>query len=255
MRKLNLLGVGVCATDCAEACEAIRVSAMTRRPLSVTALPLHGLMAGVLNRQHRQRLNTLDLVVPAEQPVRWGLNLLFGSGLRDRVPGSQLMMEVCAMCARQGLSVALYGDGQAALDIMCHVICDRYPNLRVAAVVASRSGRSDGTEQAAAAQALADSGADVVLVGLACPRQDTWLFENRALLGVPSIGVSSGFTVHAKRTGSTRHSRQQRVPQPSLPGTLWLYFLYLVLLGLQKSGLWDFQEAGEPAGAPHQEYA
>ncbi len=202
MRKLNLLGVAVCATGYAEACEAVRVAAVTGRPLTVTALPVQGVMAGALDRRHRHRLNALDLVVPEGRSVRWGLNLLFGAGLRDGVCGSKLMLRLCAMCARQGLSVALYGSEQAVLDRLCASIHDSYPNLRIAAVIPSRSGRVDRAGQAALAREISESGADIIFVGLGCPRQDVWLFENRSLLRVPTIAVGGAFGVRADRAAS-----------------------------------------------------
>ena len=47
-------------------------SAQSNQPLGVSALAVHGVMTGVLDREHRHRLNQLELVVPDGQPVRWG---------------------------------------------------------------------------------------------------------------------------------------------------------------------------------------
>ncbi|HEX6962804.1 MAG TPA: glycosyltransferase, partial [Lacipirellula sp.] len=70
--KHNLLGVQVSAVDYAGAVARIIGAARERRPLAVSALAVHGVMTGVLDAEHRYRLNRLDVVCPDGQPVRWG---------------------------------------------------------------------------------------------------------------------------------------------------------------------------------------
>ena len=53
----------------------------------MTALAVHGVMAGVQRPALGARLNSFDVVTPDGQPVRWALNLLHGDGLADRVYG------------------------------------------------------------------------------------------------------------------------------------------------------------------------
>lgn len=78
----NLLGVRINAVDYDSAVDQIITAARNRRPFGVSALAVHGVMTGVLDGEHRHRLNQLELVVPDGQPVRWGLNLLHKTGLR-----------------------------------------------------------------------------------------------------------------------------------------------------------------------------
>lgn len=265
MRELHLLGVRVCATDYDEACEAVRVAAVTRSPFTVTALAVHGVMTGALDPLHRQRLNTLDMVVPDGQPVRWGLNLLFGAGLRDRVCGPKLMLQVCAMCAQQGLRIAFYGNKQAVLDELCGNLRATYPGLDVAAAIPSRFGRVSQAEQVALAEQISASGANIVFVGLGCPRQEVWLFENRALLRMPTIAVGAAFDFHAKRArlapvwmqdaGLEWLYRFWHEPRRLWRRYLLLNPLYLMMLALQKIGLKRFAVRDEPSGVPYEGYA
>ena len=97
--KHNILGVRVDAVDYAAAVERIAEAAVNRRPLAVSALAVHGIMTGVLDSVQRIRLNNFDLVVPDGQPVRWALNLLHGTRLRERVYGPTLMLQTCEWAA------------------------------------------------------------------------------------------------------------------------------------------------------------
>jgi len=188
----DVVGIGISAINYDGACEAIVAAAAAKQPLTVTALAVHGVMTGVLNPQHRQRLNALDMVLPDGQPVRWALNLLFQAGLPDRVYGPNLMLRVCERAAALGLSVGLYGSKPEVLEDLRRNLLARFPGLRLAAVMPSRFRRVSPGEQTDLARQIEASGADLLFVGLGCPRQEVWLYENRANLNMPTIAVGAG---------------------------------------------------------------
>ena len=99
--KRNILGVLINAVDYDGAVDLVMGAAREQTPLSVSALAVHGLMTGVLDREQRFRLNHLDLVVPDGQPVRWALNVLHHAGLTDRVYGPNLTRSSKLQPARQ----------------------------------------------------------------------------------------------------------------------------------------------------------
>ena len=107
--KKSVLGVLIDAVDYEAAVARIVEAAKARRPYGATALAVHGVMTGVADGEHLWRLNQLDLVVPDGQPVRWALNLVYKVGLPDRVYGPKLMLEVCRVAEKEGLSIFLYG--------------------------------------------------------------------------------------------------------------------------------------------------
>ena len=221
-RKCNLLGVGISATTYEQTCEAVRQAALARQSLTITALAVHGVMTGVLDASHRGRLNAIDVVVPDGQPVKWGINLLSDLRLRDRVRGPTLMLRLCEMAVRNDLSVAFYGNSKQALEQLRLNLLARFPNLRLALMMPSKFRQVSPEEQQNVARAIVDSGADLVFVGLGCPRQEVWLFENARLIDIPMIAVGAAFDFHAKL-------------QPEAP--LWL----------QENGLeWTYRLAREP---------
>lgn len=97
--KRNVLGVGVSVLDYDAAVARIVRAASRGEALAVTSLAVHGVMTGVLDEEHRTRLNEFDLVTPDGQPVRWALNFLHAAGLRQRVYGPELMLRVCERAA------------------------------------------------------------------------------------------------------------------------------------------------------------
>src|SRR5579859_1801823 len=90
--KHNILGVLIDAVDYEESVEFIIRAAQEKRAATISALAVHGLMTGVLDQEHRFRLNAFDLLVPDGQPVRWALKALHGKSLPSRVYGPNLTL-------------------------------------------------------------------------------------------------------------------------------------------------------------------
>src|SRR5579863_5679378 len=107
--KHSLLGVRIDAVDYESAVARVIESARQGRRCTVGALAVHGVMTGATDLVQRYRLNGLDLTVPDGQPVRWALNALYGTKLKDRVYGPKLTLLVCREAVRAGIPVFFYG--------------------------------------------------------------------------------------------------------------------------------------------------
>jgi N-acetylglucosaminyldiphosphoundecaprenol N-acetyl-beta-D-mannosaminyltransferase len=197
MTKKNVLGVGVDAVDYAGAVSQIVAAAKEQRPLAVSALAVHGVMTGVLDSAHRYRLNRLDLTVPDGQPVRWALNLMHGARLRERVYGPNLMLRVCERAAREGLPIYLYGSRAEVLRSLAENLRVRCEGLQIAGMQPSRFRQLTPEEKLQTAEQIKASGAAITFIGLGCPRQEVWAYEQRELLGMPLIAVGAAFDFHA----------------------------------------------------------
>jgi N-acetylglucosaminyldiphosphoundecaprenol N-acetyl-beta-D-mannosaminyltransferase len=195
--KHSILGICLSAVDYEQATETIITAAKAARPFSVSALAVHGVMTGVLDRAHAYRLNHLDLVVPDGQPVRWALNRLYKTQLPDRVYGPRLMLEVCRRAAEEDLPVFLFGGTAELLAALEHGLLERIPRLKIAGVRASLFRRLSALERQQAVDAIRQSGAALTFVGLGCPRQEVWVYENSPALGMPAIAVGAAFNFHA----------------------------------------------------------
>ena len=248
--KRNILGVQISAMDYEAAIARVTAAAEKGERLTVSALAVHGVMTGVLDRSQQFRLNHLDLVVPDGQPVRWALRLLHGVRLADRVYGPTLTQKVCEAAAGRGLSVFFYGSRPAVLAALVNNLQRRVPGLRVAGSEPSRFRCLSDREQGEVAERIRQSGASIVFVGLGCPRQEVWVYELGHLLSLPLIAVGAAFDFHA---GMLRQAppRWQRAGLEWLfrllcePKRLWRRYVYLnpayvILVLMQALGLRSF---------------
>lgn len=191
--KNNLLGVLVNGLDSASAAESIIHAARQRRPFAVSAIAVHGIMEGVLNPEHLHRLNHLDLVVADGQPVRWALNLLHSVGLRRRVYGPNLTLDVLDRAARLKIPVFFYGSTRDVLDPLCAKLTARFPELVIAGAEPSVFAKISPESACRLARRIKQSGAQIVFAGLGCPRQEVWAYEFYERLAMPIVAVGAAF--------------------------------------------------------------
>jgi N-acetylglucosaminyldiphosphoundecaprenol N-acetyl-beta-D-mannosaminyltransferase len=253
--KRNVLGILVDIVDYDSAVDAIVAAAQQKRPFATTALAVHGLMVGVLDREHQYRLNCFDLVVPDGQPVRWALNWLHDAALRDRVYGPRLMLAVCRRAEREGLPVFLYGSTQEVLLRTKENLLRKFPRLPIAGMEPSRFGHLTPAEKEALVGRIRGCRASIVFVALGCPRQEVWAYEFRTALSLPITAVGAAFPFIAGILPQAPPWMQDRGLEwlfrlSTEPLRLWKRYLilnpmYLLLLSIQLLGLHDFSCSGK----------
>jgi N-acetylglucosaminyldiphosphoundecaprenol N-acetyl-beta-D-mannosaminyltransferase len=255
--KKNLIGILVDPIERAEATALVLEAAEQSRPLSVSAIAVHGIMTGVLDATHRYRLNRLELVVCDGQPVRWALNLLYHSGPRQRVYGPELMRVIVMGAAERKLPVFFFGSTQDVLDRMKQNLSTLYPDLQIAGMEPSTFGPVSPEAADAIAARIRASGARIVFVGLGCPRQEVWAYEYRGRIGLPIVAVGAAFPFAAGLLPQAPRWMQDRGLEwlfrlCSEPRRLWRRYLvlspmYLALVFCQWLGFSFREEGSAPA--------
>jgi len=216
--KRNVLGILMDAVDYEAAVDFVLAAARDRRGAAISALAVHGVMTGVLDREHQYRLNRFDLLVPDGQPVRWALNLLHRAGLHDRVYGPNLTLKLCARAALESVPVYFYGSTPAILAGLRESLEHRFPGIAIVGMEPSKFRCLSAGEKTDLAARIRSSGAAILFVGLGCPRQEVFAYEFRGLLPMPILAVGAAFPFIAGHV-------PQAPPWMQGAGLEWLYRL------------------------------
>ena len=253
--KRNVLGVLIDAVDYERAVQVVLDAAREKRAAAVSALAVHGVMMGVLDREQRFRLNQFDLLVPDGQPVRWVLNWLYHTGLSDRVYGPNLTRRLCARAAKEGLPIYFYGSTPEILTALRQALEADYPGIVIAGMEPSKFRRLSRPEKESLAARIRSSGASLLFVGLGCPRQEVFAYEFRDSLEMPVLAVGAAFPFLAGLTLQAPRWMQDRGLEwlfrlASEPRRLWRRYLYLnpayaFLVALQALGISRFHTEGK----------
>lgn len=252
--KRNVLGILIDAVDYEAAIAFVFECARQRRGAIISALAVHGVMTGVLDPEHKFRLNSFDLLLPDGQPVRWALNWLYRAGLRDRVYGPTLTGMICERAAREGVPIYLYGSTRAVITSLVGALRMRFPGINIVGSEPSAFRKLSLDEKTAIQQRIHSTGASIVLVGLGCPRQEIFAYELRDSVSAPVLAVGAAFPLLAGMLPQAP-PRMQRLGLEWLfrllvePRRLWRRYLYLnpaylVLATLQRLGLRRFSPRG-----------
>lgn len=139
-------------------------------------------------------LNEGDLVVPD------GIGIVIASklhhlGIKERVPGIELMDRILSYCNRTEKSIYLYGAKPGVAELAAKNIEKEYPHL---AVKGYSHGYHDAKEEQKVLDDINEKKPDVLFVALGAPRQEKWIYNHRKLLNANvAMGVGGSLDVYS----------------------------------------------------------
>lgn len=196
-RRVDIFGVQMSVTDYGDSIDQIIQAGQEKRSFAMSALATHGLMEAVHDPEFLEVVNGLDLVTPDGQPVRWAMNILHDTGLKDRVYGPDLTWKVCGAAADAGVGIYLFGSTPETCEKFVAAILDEWPHAIISDVQPDRFRDATPEEDAADIERINNSGAGVVLVGRGCPRQEKWVGAHRGQVDAAMMAVGAAFDYHA----------------------------------------------------------
>jgi len=126
--------------------------------------------------------------------VIWSWRVL-GRRLPERIAGIDLMVELIEAAAADGRSVYLLGARDEVVDRLCQVLRERYPTLQIAG---SRNGYFGRDDDADIVAAVAESGADLLFLGMPSPFKEQFAADHLDAFGADLVmGVGGSFDVIA----------------------------------------------------------
>jgi N-acetylglucosaminyldiphosphoundecaprenol N-acetyl-beta-D-mannosaminyltransferase len=163
----------------------------------VTFTNVHAVMEARRDRVFQQLLNDADMVCPDGMPLVWGAQR-FGLDLRQRVCGPDLMLEFCKRTHEKGYSHYFFGGANGIAERLAEKLTKQFPGLRIAGIYSPPFRKLTAEEDRDVVERINSSHADVLWVGLGCPKQELWMQKHRNSINVPvMLGVGQAFDVHA----------------------------------------------------------
>ncbi len=217
-QKYDLFGVQVSATTYDEATDFILQSARQGRSAVVSAHAVHAVVTSSDDPELLATVNRFDIITPDGQPVRWALNALHRTGLRDRVWGPELMLRVCRGAAREDVPIFLYGSSPEVLALLGANLKSWCPGIQIAGCHSPPFRPLTAEEEADVIDRIHSSGAGIVFVGLGFPKQDHFAGAMQGRLRAVLVNVGAAFDFHAGTKPTAPRWMQAR-------GLEWLYRL------------------------------
>jgi N-acetylglucosaminyldiphosphoundecaprenol N-acetyl-beta-D-mannosaminyltransferase len=157
---------------------------------------VHSVVTTTNDVEFKIAVNNADMATPDGAPIAWALRRL-GHPAQERINGPDLMMKYLAQAERLGQSVFFYGSTESTLARLCVALNGQFPGLRIAGTHSPPFRPLSREEDEAIVEMINASGANVVFVGLGCPKQEKWMAEHRGRIRGVMVGVGAAFDYHA----------------------------------------------------------
>jgi N-acetylglucosaminyldiphosphoundecaprenol N-acetyl-beta-D-mannosaminyltransferase len=162
----------------------------------VVTCNVHSIVTARKDPVLKAAIEDADLCTADGMPVAWFLSLL-RRRRQERIAGPDLMWHYCGEAAGRGEKIFLFGSTPRTLALLEQRLQRDFPGLQVVGRLAPPWGEWPPELEADFLERINDSGAQVVFVGLGCPKQELWMARQRGLVKGVMIGVGAAFDFHA----------------------------------------------------------
>lgn len=148
------------------------------RPYSIFAVNPEKNFSVPKNPSLYQTFKAADLLIPDGIGVILAARILYGVSLA-RVPGVELMANICKMSAKNGYKIFIYGAREEINKTAVLKLQKRYPDLEI---VGRANGYLRKEEMPSLLTSINESGAEILFLALGSPKQERWFATHKVEL-------------------------------------------------------------------------
>ncbi len=213
----NFLGLGIDTLSLTETLEKVMDWGVRRVPSYVCFLNVHMLVETRQDSDFRRQVNNATLVLPDGMPIVKSVEYFYGKK-QERKAGMDFIERILEEANIVSASVFLYGCSDEIQEKMAARIRRDYPSVRLAGRISPAFRPLSKAESDDHIRQINESGANVVMVSLGCPKQEKWMAEHSSRISGVCLGLGGAFPIFA--------GVQTRAPQWMQRNSLeWLYRL------------------------------
>lgn len=214
----RILDVPIANMDYRETVERIMEWGRNREHRYICVCNVHSTTSSAWMPKLRNALLRSDFNTADGVPLVWAQKLL-GYGGATRVYGPTLMLHTLEKACEEGLRIAFYGGHPGRLAILMRNLRERFPKIKIVESISPPFHSLSDEEDGYYTRRLLESRADIIWVGLGCPKQEEWMLEHSSIIPGVMIGVGAAFDFHAGAV-------LQAPPVLQRAGLEWAYRLY-----------------------------
>jgi N-acetylglucosaminyldiphosphoundecaprenol N-acetyl-beta-D-mannosaminyltransferase len=191
-KKIKILGMKICATSYKDVCEKVIENQKNHGSIIVNFANVHMVMTAFDNHGFRKIINTADIVTPDGMPLVWTLKLK-GYKDQERVYGPTLTLKLLPILEDNGVPIGFFGSTPDVLERLLKKIKQEHPHIHISYAFSPPFRELDEQENREIVDDINKSGVRVLFVGLGCPKQEIWMYENRDKIKAVMLGVGAAF--------------------------------------------------------------
>jgi N-acetylglucosaminyldiphosphoundecaprenol N-acetyl-beta-D-mannosaminyltransferase len=190
--RTHILGMRLDAISLKMALDNIMQWANNNESAYVCVSNVHMCMEAYEDSIYQSIINDADLVVPDGKPLVVAASLLEKYRF-EHIRGADLTRAVLNMANKNKIKLGLFGSTEENLFKMSKNINKKYHKLEVVASISPPFRELTRLEEEQYIKAINESGAQILLVGLGCPKQEKWMALHKGKISSVMIGVGAVF--------------------------------------------------------------
>jgi N-acetylglucosaminyldiphosphoundecaprenol N-acetyl-beta-D-mannosaminyltransferase len=140
----------------------------------------------------KQVVNNSDLVLADGKPLSACLKL-FGVNGGQQVRGADITRELLSRSSSGEYVIGFYGGTPEAIRLISKMISRDYPNVKLGCAISPPFRQLSEKESNNFINQINDSGVQILLVGLGCPKQEQWMAKHKIKVNAVMVGVGAVF--------------------------------------------------------------
>jgi N-acetylglucosaminyldiphosphoundecaprenol N-acetyl-beta-D-mannosaminyltransferase len=215
--RKRIVSLGISVVSYQQAMDRILELATERASSYACFSNVHMIVEAYKSLEFRKMVNQSNFAFADGMPLVFALKWLYRIQ-QDRIAGMDFMADVLKACEARKLSIFFYGSTPEILASLQLYVTKKYPTLHLAGMISPPFRELSMEENDSMIDQINASATNIVLVGLGCPKQETWMAKNSARIKACLLGVGGAFALYA--------GNAQRAPQwMRNVGLEWLYRL------------------------------
>lgn len=171
-----------------------------------------------LDKSFRNSVNNATIVASDGMSVVMALKYIH-KVRQGRSAGMDMIFDVLAGAEKRGLSVFLFGSKEHTLKKFVTKANNEHPTLKIAGTLAPPYSEWSSSVEDLFIEKIKESGAQLVLVSLGCPKQEKWMAANSEKINATMLGIGGALSLYAMETKRAPEFMQKYCLE-------WLYRLY-----------------------------
>jgi N-acetylglucosaminyldiphosphoundecaprenol N-acetyl-beta-D-mannosaminyltransferase len=193
---MKIIGVNIDPTSYSLAVQAITTWSNQRSSRYVCIATAHTIMEAYDSPEFQALINHADMVTPDGMPLVWLLKLK-GYLSQTRVYGPTLMTRLLERANEENIPIGLFGGSPSTLMALQKNISTKYPSVPIVYVYSPPFTELSRDEDNQICDEITKSDAQILFVGLGCPKQERWIAAHRGRLSLVMLGVGAAFDFHS----------------------------------------------------------
>jgi N-acetylglucosaminyldiphosphoundecaprenol N-acetyl-beta-D-mannosaminyltransferase len=164
----------------------------SREPCYICVADVHMVVEAFWDKSFNHVVNSSVITTPDGKPLSVFMNLLYDTR-QERVAGPDLMIDILRKASEESLLIYFYGSTWEVLNAISDRLKREYPSLKIAGMISPPFRPLTEEEDEEIIKTINQSGANLVLVALGCPKQEKWMYEHQGKIKATMVGVGAAF--------------------------------------------------------------